>query len=121
MFVGQDEAGTRSMKKKGTNTQVRENGTCGGETQINTRGDKITCAVVTECRSKTEGSVAVRRITSTTGKLPFVMGVDDTCNSIAAHVAITAMSQPKGEVGDEMCRQSHFILSLPQPHVSSEA
>ena len=73
MFVGQDEAGTRSMKKKGTNTQVRENGICGGETQINTRGDKITCAVVTECRSKTEGSVAVRRITSTTGKLPFVM------------------------------------------------
>ena len=51
----------------------------------------------------------------------FIYGVDDTCNSIAAHVAITAMSQPKGEVGDEMCRQSHFIPSLPQPHVSSEA
>ena len=73
MVVGQDEAGTRLLKKKGTNTQVRENGTWGDETQVNTSGDEITSSVVAECRSKTEGLVAVRWITTTTGKLPFVM------------------------------------------------
>ena len=73
MFVVQEKAGIRSPKKKGTDTQVRENATWGDETQINTSGDKITCAVLAKCRSRTEGSVAARRITTTIGKLPFVM------------------------------------------------
>ena len=75
MFVVQEKAGIRSPKKKGTDTQVQENATWGDETQINTSGDKITCAVLAKCRSRTEGSVAARWITMTIGKLPFVMYV----------------------------------------------